>query len=69
MTQVQVQLFEAESISELQMKLNEFLRGIDEEDFIDVKFSTTIETKEHATPTHRCTAIVVFTPKPDVSYS
>jgi hypothetical protein len=31
MTQVQVQLFEAESISELQMKLNEFLRGIDEE--------------------------------------
>jgi hypothetical protein len=69
MTHVQVQLFEDESISDLQRKLNEFLRGIDEENYIDVKFSTTIEVKETATVKHKYTAVVVFTPKPDVSYS
>jgi hypothetical protein len=63
---IQVEFFEGDSISELQRKLNEFLRGIDEENFIDVKLETMIET---APTKYKYTAVVIFTPKPDVSYS
>lgn len=58
MTKVQVQLFEGQSISELQRKLNEFLTGIDEENFIDFKFSTTIESSDHANTKRRNAALV-----------
>jgi hypothetical protein len=63
---VQVEFFESNSISDLQRKLNEFLRGIDEENFIDVKLETMTEI---APAKYKYIAIVVFTPKPDASYS
>ena len=57
---IQVRLFAGQNIFQIEGQINNFLRKIEEKDFLDIKFTTNLEMREGGSPRDNYTAVLIY---------